>query len=77
MKLLRFGPIGQERPGALDNQGRIRDLSSVVADIDGVAVGPAGLQALRQVDLNPCPSSTPACGMACPWARSASSSPSA
>src|SRR5690606_9530532 len=35
MKLLRFGPKGQERPGLLDAEGNIRDLSSQVADIDG------------------------------------------
>ena len=33
MKLLRYGPLGQEKPGTLDAEGRIRDLSGVVADI--------------------------------------------
>ena len=35
MKLLRYGPKGQEKPGLLDKDGQIRDLSGVVADIDG------------------------------------------
>ena len=35
MKLLRYGPKGQEKPGILDNSGQIRDLSGIVADIDG------------------------------------------
>ena len=33
MKLLRYGPPGQEKPGLLDTAGKIRDLSSVVSDI--------------------------------------------
>ncbi len=51
MKLLRFGERGQEKPGALDAQGRIRDLSSVVGDIDGSILGDAALAKLRGVDL--------------------------
>ena len=35
MKLVRFGPAGREKPGILDKEGRIRDLSKVVPDIDG------------------------------------------
>jgi len=51
MKLLRYGPSGNERPGALDAQGRIRDLSSVVPDIAGEAIGQAGIERLRGLDL--------------------------
>jgi ureidoglycolate lyase len=51
MKLLRFGERGQEKPAALDAQGRIRDLSSVVGDIDGSVLGDAALAKLRGVDL--------------------------
>ncbi len=40
MKLLRFGPKGRERPGVLDTDGRIRDLSGVVADIDARDAAP-------------------------------------
>ena len=55
MKLLRFGERGQEKPGALDADGRIRDLSSVVADIDGAVLGDASLATLRDVDLTSLP----------------------
>ncbi|SEL86026.1 2,4-diketo-3-deoxy-L-fuconate hydrolase [Roseateles sp. YR242] len=50
MKLLRYGPRGQEKPGLLDADGRIRDLSAVVADISGDVLTPAGLNRLRDVD---------------------------
>ena len=46
MKLLRYGPAGQEKPGLLDGQGRIRDLSGHVPDIDGRSLGPDGLARL-------------------------------
>src|SRR6266853_211390 len=50
MKLLRYGPTGQEKPGLLDRDGKIRDLSGVVRDIDGAALAPASLDRLRQLD---------------------------
>jgi 2-keto-4-pentenoate hydratase/2-oxohepta-3-ene-1,7-dioic acid hydratase in catechol pathway len=55
MKLLRHGPKGQEKPGMVDGQGRIRDLSGIVADIDGGTIGPEGLARLAAID----PSSLP------------------
>ena len=55
MKLLRYGQTGQEKPGVLDADGRIRDLSSLVADIGGEVLTPEGLQKLRAVDLNSLP----------------------
>ena len=51
MKLLRFGPVGEERPGILDGEGKIRDLSSIVDDIDGTLLGAAMLDWLRGIDL--------------------------
>jgi 2-keto-4-pentenoate hydratase/2-oxohepta-3-ene-1,7-dioic acid hydratase in catechol pathway len=51
MKLLRYGPAGQEKPGLLDRDGKIRDLSGAVRDIDGEALAPASLDRLRR--LNP------------------------
>jgi 2,4-didehydro-3-deoxy-L-rhamnonate hydrolase len=51
MKLLRHGPRGQERPGVLDAQGRVRDLSAVVPDIAGEVLTAAGLARLREIDL--------------------------
>jgi len=50
MKLLRYGPRGQEKPGLLDAQGRIRDLSGHVADIAGDVLSAAGLARLRALD---------------------------
>ena len=50
MKLLRFGVPGAERPGMLDADGRIRDLSGVVADIAGAALTPDGLARLAAID---------------------------
>ncbi|MDB5369677.1 MAG: hydrolase family protein [Roseomonas sp.] len=50
MKLLRFGPPGQEKPGLLDAQGTIRDLSGVLADFSGEALSPAGLARLAALD---------------------------
>jgi 2-keto-4-pentenoate hydratase/2-oxohepta-3-ene-1,7-dioic acid hydratase in catechol pathway len=50
MKLLRFGDVGQERPGMLDASGAIRDLSGVVADIAGETLVPDGLARLRGLD---------------------------
>jgi 2,4-diketo-3-deoxy-L-fuconate hydrolase len=50
MKLLRFGERGHERPGLLDADGRIRDLSAVVNDIAGETLTPDALAALRALD---------------------------
>ncbi len=52
MKLLRYGPLGQEKPGILDAQGNIRDLSGVVGDINGATLQPEALAKLRGVDVN-------------------------
>lgn len=51
MKLLRYGPPGHEKPGALDGAGQVRDLSGVLPDITGPALAPASLDRLREVDL--------------------------
>ena len=50
MKLLRYGPKGSEKPGLLDAEGKIRDLSGHVADINGATVSPEGLQRLAGID---------------------------
>ncbi|KVM71702.1 ureidoglycolate lyase [Burkholderia gladioli] len=50
MKLLRYGPVGQEKPGLLDAGGRIRDLSAVIPDLAGEALSDAGLARLRALD---------------------------
>ncbi|MBM3544551.1 MAG: fumarylacetoacetate hydrolase family protein [Alphaproteobacteria bacterium] len=51
MKLLRFGDIGQERPGILDKEGLIRDLSSIIDDLAGEALGRASLARIKALDL--------------------------
>ncbi|WP_428032482.1 fumarylacetoacetate hydrolase family protein [Ancylobacter sp.] len=50
MKLLRYGPIGSERPGLLDSEGQIRDLAGIVPDISGKTLSRAGIAALREID---------------------------
>jgi 2-keto-4-pentenoate hydratase/2-oxohepta-3-ene-1,7-dioic acid hydratase in catechol pathway len=49
MKLVRFGAPGREKPGMLDAQGRVRDLSKVVPDIAGPALSPSRLTKLRKL----------------------------
>ncbi len=55
MKLLRYGAAGSEKPGLLDDNGTIRDLSGVVGDISGDVLTSAGLDALRAVDASTLP----------------------
>ncbi|WP_313348497.1 ureidoglycolate lyase [Paracoccus sp. (in: a-proteobacteria)] len=55
MKLLRYGPPGQEKPGLLDAEGRIRDLSAHIPDIAGEAIAPAGLARIAALDLDGLP----------------------
>jgi 2-keto-4-pentenoate hydratase/2-oxohepta-3-ene-1,7-dioic acid hydratase in catechol pathway len=50
MKLCRFGPAGAERPGLVDSQGKIRDLSAHVKDIDGNVLSDAALATLKAID---------------------------
>lgn len=50
MKLLRYGPKGQEKPGLLDADGKIRDLSAHVDDIAGDALSDASLARVRAID---------------------------
>ncbi|MEC7246517.1 MAG: 2-hydroxyhepta-2,4-diene-1,7-dioate isomerase, partial [Pseudomonadota bacterium] len=47
MKLIRFGAIGAEKPGILDAEGQIRDLSAHIDDINGAALSAASLDKLR------------------------------
>lgn len=55
MKLLRFGAAGKERPGILDQAGRIRDLSDHVADITSKLLAPSELDSLRRLPLDRLP----------------------
>ena len=55
MRLLRYGNQGQEKPGILDSQGRVRDLSGVVPDISGDVLGRSGLAGLAKLDPDTLP----------------------
>jgi len=59
MKLLRHGARGSERPGLLDNEGTIRDLTGIVPDIGGAVLSGAGLSALRAIDPKDLPEVAP------------------
>src|ERR1035437_1215186 len=50
MKLVRYGAIGQEKPGLIDKSGQLRDLSAHVGDLNGEAYSPASLAKLAAVD---------------------------
>lgn len=55
MKLLRYGPAGAERPGIVGTDGKIRDLSSAIADIEGEILNDAELDRLRRLDTDTLP----------------------
>jgi len=55
MKLLRHGPAGSEKPGVLDAEGNIRDLSAHISDLDGAALSDASIDKLRALDLSTLP----------------------
>ena len=55
MKLLRYGPPGQEKPALLDAEGRLRDLSAVVPDIGPAQLGDAALARLRRLKTDKLP----------------------
>src|ERR1700737_4526276 len=55
MKLLRFGPSGAEKPGVLDVEGKIRDLSAIVSDIASAAISRESLQRLKGIDVSGLP----------------------
>jgi 2-keto-4-pentenoate hydratase/2-oxohepta-3-ene-1,7-dioic acid hydratase in catechol pathway len=56
MKLVRYGAIGQEKPGLIDKSGQLRDLTAHVKDLNGEAYAPASLAKLAALD----PSTLPA-----------------
>ena len=58
MKLVRYGAIGQEKPGLIDKSGQLRDLSAHLKDLNGEAYAPASLAKLAGLD----PATLPAVG---------------
>ena len=50
MKLVRYGATGQEKPGMIDADGTLRDLSAHVADITGATLGDDSIAKLRALD---------------------------
>ena len=55
MKLVRYGPAGKEKPGLIDADGKLRDLSRKVKDINAAAIAPASLKALAKLDTKKLP----------------------
>jgi 2-keto-4-pentenoate hydratase/2-oxohepta-3-ene-1,7-dioic acid hydratase in catechol pathway len=55
MKLLRHGPRANPKPGLLDSEGRVRDLSGVLSDITASALSPAALAGLKALDVSTLP----------------------
>lgn len=55
MKLVRFGAPGAEKPGMIDSDGVLRDLSGVISDIDGTTIGDMGLMKLASMDTGALP----------------------
>ncbi|MDM0044404.1 fumarylacetoacetate hydrolase family protein [Variovorax dokdonensis] len=68
MKLLRHGPMGQEKPGVLDAQGQVRDLSLLVSDWTPEWLAPERLAALRAIDLTQMPTVAPGTRLGVPVA---------
>jgi 2-keto-4-pentenoate hydratase/2-oxohepta-3-ene-1,7-dioic acid hydratase in catechol pathway len=51
MKLVRYGKLGREKPGILDSEGQIRDLSTKLKDIDGKTINPNSLKLIHRVNI--------------------------
>lgn len=68
MKLLRFGPKGQEKPGILDDAGHVRDLSGKVDDFAGASVSLDALERIRALDMDALPLVENPARIGCPLA---------
>jgi 2-keto-4-pentenoate hydratase/2-oxohepta-3-ene-1,7-dioic acid hydratase in catechol pathway len=55
MKLVRFGPSGQEKPGVLDSQGRVRDLAGHISDWTSSSLAPSSLEQVNKLDIRALP----------------------
>ncbi len=67
MKLLRHGPRGHERPGLVDDQGVMRDLSAQIGDIAAADLTPVRLARLRSVETWTLPVISPGTRLSVPW----------
>jgi len=67
MKLIRFGAKGAEKPGLIDAQGKLRDLSGELADIIAATLTPKGLDRLRALDITSLPVVDKPERIAAPW----------
>lgn len=67
MKLLRYGPQNEERPGILDAQGQVRDLSALIDDFTPGHLSPAGLAALAAIETQKLPVVPGTVRMGIPW----------
>jgi 2-keto-4-pentenoate hydratase/2-oxohepta-3-ene-1,7-dioic acid hydratase in catechol pathway len=55
MKLLRYGPLGKEKPALLDKNNQIRDLTGIIPDVTGEALSPQSFQRLQALDVTTLP----------------------
>ncbi|MDB4837399.1 fumarylacetoacetate hydrolase family protein [Marinomonas sp.] len=55
MKLVRFGPVGKEKPGVIDEKGQVRDLSSIIPDLSDEHLSSKTMTKLRSLDMNSLP----------------------
>jgi ureidoglycolate lyase len=55
MKLVRYGSAGAEKPGIVDSNGKLRDLSGIIDDVAGETLSPTGLEKLRSISTNKLP----------------------
>ena len=69
MKLLRYGKLGSEKPGIIDSEGKIRDLSNALPDIDAGTLTDESLNDIRKMDLQKLPEANDINRIGCPVAN--------
>lgn len=67
MKLLRYGPAGQEKPGLLDASGNVRDLAALLDDWTPRQLAPEALEVLRAIDVERLPKVSGSPRLGVPW----------
>ena len=66
MKLVRYGKVNEEKPGLIDEEGRLRDLSGVIADIGPGQLGDEALAQLRKLETDDLPEVKSDVRLGCP-----------